>query len=199
MSRAACLLLALVLSGCTAVTPTDSPARQSWKAHSAQLTGLQQWTARGKVSLRSAEVAESATLLWHQQGSETDLQLQGPLGVGATAIYSDGRQLEIRRGGERRVLDISTPDAIRESTGWDLPLQYLVHWLKGLPSPDSTVQALELNPDTGLVDRIAQDGWEVHYRIYGEYGGFMLPRHLEIKRGMTEAKVVISHWQTAPG
>jgi outer membrane lipoprotein LolB len=191
-------LLALVLSGCAAFRE-DTPTGRDWQAHSAQLAALREWTASGKVALRSAEAAESATLLWRQQGPETDLQLQGPLGVGATAIRSDGRQLEINRDGERRVLDISTPDAIRASTGWDLPLQALVHWLKGLPSPDSTVQDIDLDPDTGLLEHLSQDGWEIHYMQYGEFGEFTLPRHLQIRRGMTEAKVVISHWKTVPG
>lgn len=189
-------LLALLFGGCAALEPV---APRQWEAHRAQLAGMQDWTARGKVALRSADAAESATLVWRQQGAQTDLELSGPLGVGATAIRSDGHLLYIRRGDEHRTLDISTPDAIRQSTGWDLPLQALTHWLKGLPSPDSTVQGLDLDPDTGLLRHLEQDDWDVHYQKYGEFGGLTLPRRLQIKRGPNEAKVVIADWQTSPG
>ena len=58
---------------------------------------------------------------------------------------------------------------------------------------------IDLDPDTGLLQHHSQDGWEIHYKQYGEFGQFTLPRQLQIRRGMTEAKVVISHWQTVPG
>ena len=194
-------LLALLLTACAALEPEtpQPPARQTWAAHSEQLASLKTWTATGKVSLRSPQAAESASLLWQQRGTVTDLQLRGPLGAGATAIYSDGQQLEIRRGDERRVLDISTPSAIRESTGWDLPLQSLVYWLKGLPSPDAAVQQLDLDPATDLLSRLTQNDWQIDYQKYGEFGGITLPKQLAIRRGETEVKLVISHWQAKPG
>lgn len=193
---AALLFLALVLGGCAALEPA---APRQWETHSAQLAAMQHWTARGKVALRSADAAESATLLWRQRGMETRLELSGPLGVGATAIHSDGRVLHIRRGDEEQTLDISTPDALRQSTGWDLPLTALVHWLKGLPAPDATVQSLEFDPDTGLLRRFEQDDWEVFYQAYAEFEGLTLPKRLQIKRGMNQAKVVIAEWQATPG
>jgi outer membrane lipoprotein LolB len=197
MLRTALALLSLCLAACSALEPTREPAR--WATYSTELAALQQWTARGKVALRSATTAESAGLVWQQRGAVTDLQLSGPLGVGATSIHSDGSRLEIRRGDEHRVLDIATPEAIRESTGLDLPLGALTHWLKGLPAPDRTVQAMAFDPDTGLLRHLAQEGWDVTYQEYGEFGGFTLPRRVQIKRGSTEAKFLFAQWQTAPG
>jgi len=197
MFRPALALLLLALAACTALEPQPEPTR--WSSHSAQLANLEFWTARGKVALRSDDAAESAALVWRQHGAETDLQLSGPLGVGTTSIHSDGARLDIRRGDEHHLLDISTPEAIRQGTGWDLPLQALTHWLKGVPSPDWRVQAQEFDPDTGLLRRLTQADWEIHYQAYGVFGGFTLPRRLQLKRGGTEAKVLIADWQTAPG
>jgi len=196
MHRPALALLLLFLAACSALEPRREPT--SWASHSAQLAALQQWTARGKVALRSADSAESAGLVWRQQGPATDLQLSGPLGVGATSIHSDGARLEIRRGDEQQILDVSTADAIRQSVGWDLPLQALAYWLKGLPAPGQSVQDMEFDPDTGLLRRLHQEDWEVRYQKYGEFGGVILPLRLQVSRGATEAKVLITHWQTAP-
>ena len=158
---------------------------------------LEQWTASGKLALRTTDVSESASLVWRQQGTDTRLQLSGPLGVGATSIHSDGRRLDIRRGEEHQSLDISTPDAIAQNTGWDLPLLALSHWLKGLPSPDIKVQGLIIDPQTGLLQSLRQDDWEISYQRYGQFQGFTLPTHLQIERGVTRAKLVIAHWLTA--
>ncbi len=190
-------LLLLLLAGCAGLGQRE-PTSAGWQAHSQQLALLQQWTANGKLAVRTADASESASLVWQQHDQDTHLQLSGPLGVGATTIYSDGRRLDIDQGDEHNTLDISTPDAIVLNTGWDLPLHALAHWLKGLPSPDSKVQKLELNPQTELLQSLQQDGWEVRYGKYEQFQGLLLPTRLQIQRGTTLIKVVISHWQTSP-
>jgi outer membrane lipoprotein LolB len=191
-------LLLLLLAACTTTDQQREPTATNWKAHKAQLAGLERWTASGKLAVRTANAAESASLVWHQQGTDTELLLSGPLGVGATSIHSDGQQLDIRRGDEHRTLDISSPDAIVLNTGWDLPLRALTHWLKGLPSPESSVQELKLNPQTGLLQTLRQDDWEIRYEKYGQFQGFTLPTRLQIKRDASAAKVVIAQWLTTP-
>ena len=190
-------LLLLLVAGCAGLDQRE-PTSAGWQAHSQQLAMLQQWTASGKLAVRTADAAESVGLIWQQHDQDTHLQLSGPLGVGATTIYSDGQRLDIRQGDEHRTLDISTPDAIVLNTGWDLPLRALTHWLKGVPSPDSKVQGLELDPQTELLQSLLQDDWEVRYEEYEQFQEFMLPTRLQIQRGATRAKVVISHWHTSP-
>lgn len=189
-----CLLLAL-LAGCAGIEP-QLPASAGWRAHSEQLATLQQWTASGKLAVRTSQMSESAGLVWRQDAQQTHLQLSGPLGMGATTIDSDGRRLDIRQGDEVTTLDISTPEAIALNTGWDLPLPSLIHWLKGLPAPQQKIQQLEVNPQTELLQRLRQDEWEVQYQQYGQFGAFTLPTRLQIQRGATKVKLMISHWQT---
>jgi outer membrane lipoprotein LolB len=191
---ALCLLLAL-LAGCAGVE-RQQPATAGWQAHSKQLTALQQWTASGKLAVRTSEMSESAGLVWQQDAQQTHLQLSGPLGMGATTIDSDGTRLDIRQGEDFKSLDISTPDAIRLNTGWDLPLSSLIHWLKGLPAPQQEIQKLELEPQTELLQTLQQDQWEVRYEQYGQFGDLTLPTRLQIQRGTTRVKVMISQWQT---
>lgn len=199
MSAARLLILWLslaFLAGC-AQFADRVPASAGWKAHSEQLTVLQQWTATGKLAVRTAEASESASLVWQQHNQDTHLYLSGPLGMGATTIDSDGQRLDIRRGDEYQTLDISTPDAIALNTGWDLPLSALTHWLKGLPAPDSKLQRFDLNTQTELLQSLQQDDWEVNFEKYGEFQGYILPTRMQIQRGTTRVKVIISDWQTS--
>ncbi|HEY6131473.1 MAG TPA: lipoprotein insertase outer membrane protein LolB [Halioglobus sp.] len=188
-------LLLSLLAACAGLDQRE-PTSAGWKVHSQRLASLQQWTANGKLAVRTTDASDSASMVWQQQDKDTYLQLSGPLGVGATTIYSDGRQLDIRQGDDHRTLDISTPDAIALNTGWDLPLHALTYWLKGLPSPDYKVQRLELDPHTELLRNLQQDDWEVRYDRYGQFQGFTLPTRLHIQRGATQAKVVILEWRT---
>lgn len=191
-------LLLLLLAGC-AGWGQRAPTSAGWQAHSQQLAALQQWNASGKLAVRTATSSESASMVWQQRGQNTHLQLSGPLGVGATTIDSDGRQLEIRQGDEHRTLDISTADAIALNTGWDLPLHALAYWLRGLPAPASEVQLIELDPHSEMLQRLQQDNWVVDYEEYAQFQAFALPTRLQIQRGATRVRVIISHWQTTPG
>lgn len=185
-----------LLAGCAGVAPRE-PTSPDWQAHRAQLEALRQWTATGKIALRTSNASESASMVWRQDHQNTRLQLSGPLGVNATTLESDGQLLHVRRGEEHQTLDISTPEAIFESTGWDLPLPALVHWLKGLPAPDPDVQRLGFDDENGLLRYVRQDGWEVHYEQYGQFQGVTLPVRLQIERGATRVKVIVTRWDTA--
>jgi outer membrane lipoprotein LolB len=192
---AALTVLLTACAGQQARLPTDA----SWTEHSARLQALDSWSAEGKLALRSAEQSESASLLWQQDGRNTRLQLSGPMGLNSTAIHSDGDRLEVRRGDDIRSFDISTPGAMVRNTGWDLPLQALPHWLKGLPAPDTRISGLELDPNRTLLRTLHQGGWEIHYETYANFGDFTLPTRLQIQRADTSARVIIRNWQIPPG
>jgi len=187
----------LLLAGC-AGQDTRETGPLSWLEHRGRMQELIHWTARGKLALRSSERADAATSQGQQQGQSTRLHLSGPMGVSATTITSDGLQMEVRQGEERRTFDISTPNAIALNTGWDLPLHALPFWLKGIPTPDTPIQLLELDPDRNLLRKLQQDDWEIHYEQYQQFNELTLPTRLRIQRGATSARMIIRQWQALP-
>ena len=188
--------LMLILAGCAGQSTREATS-VNWKQHSSTLQGFHHWTANGKLALRTDERAESATIVWQQQGQNSELQLSGPLGLGATTIHSDGQQLQINKGNEVTTVDISTPNATARNTGWNLPLQALPYWLKGMPSPDFELQLFELDPDNDLLRNLRQDNWDINYEQYQQFDELMLPTRLRIHNGSTSARMIIRHWQTA--
>ena len=191
-----CLILSLqLLAGCASQAPKD-PARQNWEEHHAQLEQLSRWIATGKLALHTTERSEAASMLWQQDGENTRLQLSGPIGFNAMIVTSDGRSMAMRQGDTVRAWDISSPGAIARATGWDLPLQALPYWLRGMPFPGMAVQSLEIAPDTALLQALRQDDWDVLYEKYGQFDTTSLPTRLRIQRGDTSAKVIIRDWKT---
>jgi len=191
--RLACLLGLMLLSAC-ASGPGPSPATASWEEHRARLEAFIDWTAKGKVALRSSEASESGQLNWTQRGAHTRVHLSGPIGMGATVIESDGNTLDIKRGDEHRVVDISSRDAVARNTGWDLPLAALPYWLKGVPAPSPEEHTRALDPQLGVLRQLHQDGWQVDYLDYDGTAGLQLPTRLHISRGDTRARVIIRQW-----
>ena len=189
----AAMLLALLLSACAG--QPRPVAEASWEEHQARLQALTHWDATGKLALRTSELSESGSLEWRQQGSSSTLQLSGPLGVNATTVYSDGASLVIRQGGEIHTLDLSDPLELERRTGWDLPLQALPHWLKGIPAPDLAVQHMEVGQDPTLLQTLQQDNWEIRYAQYAPFDLFRLPTRLTIQRATTTVRVIIRNWE----
>lgn len=189
----AAMLLALLLNACAA--QPRSVIESSWEEHQARLEALTHWDATGKLALRTSELSESASLEWRQQGPSTTLQLSGPLGVNATTVYSDGANLVIRQGEDTHTLDLSDPLEFERRTGWDLPLQALPHWLKGVPAPKLAVQYLELGQDPTLLQTLQQDDWEVRYEQYAPFDRYRLPTRMTIRRATTTVRVIIRSWE----
>ncbi|TXS96388.1 outer membrane lipoprotein LolB [Parahaliea maris] len=186
-------LLLTLLVGC-ATTPAPPPAGTApWQERLERLSTLQSWQAQGKLALRNGAAAESANLLWRQQDGRSELQLSGPLGVAATQILAEGERLEVRRGEELRILDISTPQAVELSTGWDLPLKALPYWMLGIPQPGA--EATDLAFENERLTTLSQDGWQVSFDAYGQFGGYTLPTRLRVSRGETSARLFVRDWQ----
>ena len=189
------LLVVITLSACASQN-TRTPAPLNWSQHSAKLQQLQHWTASGKIALRTAQQSESATLQWQQQAKHSHLNLSGPMGLNNTTVDSDGQQMSVHRGEDHSEFDVSTPDAILRNTGWDLPLQALPYWLKGIPSPAYPVQTQQLDSERDLLRTLQQDDWRIDYQAYEEFQGLALPIRLRIQRGGTAVKIIIRDWQT---
>lgn len=193
-SAAALLLLLAACAGQPVHTPVDS----NWQQHSAKLRELTQWSAEGKLALRTPEQSESASLYWRQTGVITRLQLSGPLGAAATTLYSNGQTLEIRQGEELSIWDLTDTGALARETGWDLPLTALPHWIKGLPAPDIGIQDIQMGPDPARIEVLKQDDWEIRYEAYEEFSTLMLPTRLHIQREETTVRLIIRDWQITP-
>ena len=193
--RVLLLAMTLVLGACAGQAKRE-PVGLDWAQHSAQVQQLESWSASGKLALRTADKAESATLLWQQRAQDSHLNLSGPMGMNAVTVHSDGQRMEVQRADQVREFDISTPDAILHNTGWELPLHALPYWLKGIPSPGSQVQSMALGTDRDLLRELQQDDWQIDYQQYGEFQGLTLPTRLQIERASTVVKIIIRDWQT---
>ncbi len=184
-------LVVLLLNAC-ATAPDQPTPTTPWQQRVAQLGALEHWSATGKLALRNGSQAESANLSWLQRGRHSQLQLSGPMGLRATEIHSDGQQLLIQRGDEQQQYDIASPGALREQTGWDLPVQALPYWLKGLPSPDGTGTRMDV--EANLLRQLRQDGWTIDFERYQQFEDYILPTRLTAERGATRARIVIQSW-----
>ncbi|NND68738.1 MAG: outer membrane lipoprotein LolB, partial [Halioglobus sp.] len=171
-TRNVALVLLLTLLGACTVTGTSAPVPATWTDHRARLAALSAWEARGKLALRSPTGSENASIVWRQSGVDTEVRMSGPLGVAPTLLRSDGRVLTINRGGDRQLLDLNDPAAVRTATGWHFPVTALPHWLKGTPTLDLPLTDLAIDEVTGLARGFTQGDWAITYSTHGQFGTY---------------------------
>lgn len=187
-----CLLGAnLLVTSCADLgkQPPDAP---NWNQRVEQLRALTRWSASGKLAIRTETQSETASLDWQQNGDSTHIRLTGPLGLGATSIDSDRNTLQVSRDGDTKTFDISSAAASEATMGWDLPLQELPFWVRGLPSPGTPIegQVFEQN----LLQQLQQQGWTITYENYALFDHFTLPTRVTIERNDTRARLIIRNW-----
>lgn len=191
------LALLFSLSGCSHFTAQEqlsgSGQPDSWQNHKEQLAPIDAWQISGKLGIRSEQNSGSAIMFWLQRQDYFDIRLSGPLGQGSTRLT--GRQgavsLEIANRGAYQAT--SAEQLMQQQLGWSLPVENLLWWVKGLPSPHSKSQ-VQLD-NNSLLAELLQDQWRVQYLSYRTENGLQLPERIKLSGAGLDITLVIKEWQ----
>lgn len=204
MLRLRYLLPVLLLTGCAAL-PARAPdeVARMWAAHQQALAPVVNWELRGRIALRSRDEGLQASLHWVRDGVRHRIALVGPLGSGQVRLTQDADGAELIDAEKKQYRGATARDVLLRVTGWDMPLESLNWWIRGLPAPDAKADQ-ELDGD-GRLKTLVQSGWEVEFLEYDRYGANELPSKLFARRredvsgtGLThvtlEVRVAIERW-----
>lgn len=209
--RAAGTLLALVLAGCattadTARTPPTAEAvtagdatRQAWWA------AYPAWAFSGRAAIESGGRGGNGRIEWQQHDIRRyEIALSAPITRQSWRLsgdlHSESGWIDGLEGGPREGEDAEA--LLLETTGWQVPLQQIGDWVRGMPADVVPVTGLVHDAD-GRPARFEQAGWTVRYTGWrpGAAGGPDLPAKIEAVRrdGATVARVrlVIEDWTFA--
>jgi outer membrane lipoprotein LolB len=188
--RCLTLILALGLAAC-ASTQRVAESDLAWQEHQAAHSALTHWELRGRIALQDGSRSEAASLNWKQRGSDSTLDLQGPVGMGATRVESDGHRVRVDDGSS--ILYLDEAGYVDDQGEWLLPLAELAWWVRGIPAPGTPVSSQQV--EKGLLRALNQSGWSIRYDEYQRSGEWILPRRVELQREQQRAKLLIRSWQ----
>ena len=200
----AALTLAALLPACTTITVEPLPDGMTaqppadWAERSHRLRQFDHWQLTGKLAVR--QPSDSGTALinhWIQQGESYDLALSSSfLGMGSTTLKGVPGFIELTLpdGDSYRSAD---PEALVEAaTGWQLPLNSLTWWIRGLPAPEGDFRLLF--DDARQLAMIRQSGWEIRYDRWQSFvpGYPPLPARITALKEDKRVRLVIAQWQS---
>jgi len=190
-------LAVAMLAACASVPPQeDDPTRTEKQARyedrAAALQLRERWSLDGKLAVSDGEDGGSGRLEWRQQPGLSELDFRGTLGRGAWQldIQPGYAVLNLANGESWQARDVST--LVREHVGWDVPVDALGWWVRGLAAPGQVTRR-DLD-EAGRMTRLTQHGWDVEYERYQEFSGLALPTRVVARSGERQVKFVMRDW-----
>ncbi len=207
------LLLAavtLAVSACTSVgtqkTPapdvvyTVSPAAE--RAEEARVQALRaqpDYAFQGRVAVSKGRNGGSGRIDWVQQGSQYRVQLSAPVTRQSWTLQGDavqgGARLDGLGDGPRAGDDAR--QLLLDATGWDIPVNELSDWTRGLVLRGSGESTVERDAD-GRPRRMQQAGWLIQYLDWypAQEGRPALPRRIEASREDAKVRLLVDQWDS---
>lgn len=190
------VVLTLLLSACTARLKAPSQSVNLPE----QLVKLQQikhWQIRGKLAVKDPEQSLSATMRWRVNSPYFTFRLSSFLGVTLVDMENnrDGAVLNID---DEIYVDPSPTQLLHRVTGWNIPLEHLLDWVKGVPGAENNY----LLDENGLMQHLAPSclqcgDWSVEYEQYGQVNSVWLPHKItltNVKEPKQWIKIRIDKW-----
>jgi outer membrane lipoprotein LolB len=175
------LVVTAMLSACATAPKTDIPAREPGQ--------LQYWQASGRMAVSGVNGGGSGSFSWQQRGSEADVQLRGPIGIGSLKLLISDDALRIDTG--EQVLEAGEAQAeLTARLGAEVPVQALRYWLIGQAAPGEHAWL-----QTGDTATLEQNAWRIDYQKYGASEGVRVPTKFVASSGPAKVRIVIDRWR----
>ncbi|HAI46008.1 MAG TPA: lipoprotein localization factor LolB [Stenotrophomonas sp.] len=207
------LAMVLALSGCVSLDERKAPAApavvsvvtaaatEAEAARVASLRAQPRWTFQGRVAVNKGRNGGNGRIDWQQQDRQYVVELSAPVTRQSWKLTGDshheGGRLEGMEGGTREGEDAQ--QVLLEATGWDIPVNQLPDWVRGLVADDAAPADRVERDGEGRPRRVEQMGWQIQYLDWYPAEGDrpMLPRRIEAVNGDAKVRLVVDSWTLA--
>jgi outer membrane lipoprotein LolB len=196
----------LLLGACATRTVREAPpldrqgiedAERAQAGRAAWLHGQRQWSFEGRMAINNAGKGGNGRIEWRQDGQGYVVSLVAPITRQSWRLIGDTHsaagRLEGLQGGPREGEDAEA--LLLEATGWDIPVNALAQWVRGLPAGSFPLQDRSYSAQ-GQLQRVEQAGWHIEYPLWFPPEGPRpsLPRRIEAKREKASVRLIVDHW-----
>ncbi len=196
MKRLLLLLLAMSLfSACAQLPKIDSSLKtQLWLEHQIAVSAIQSWDIKGRIAVKNEKESGTVTLFWNQFLTNYEIRFVAPLGQGTYILTGSPSGVVMKVPKDITIVADDAEQLLREGLGWDVHLNGLRFWVRGLPEPNINYSELLLDEQGRLIN-MEQSGFNVSVSRYTEQDGISLPEKLMIKSDNIQLKVIIQNWK----
>ena len=186
MVRALVVTALLTLSGCA----NNLTAPLSTGVTLAPTT---EFTASGKLGIRSDAVNESARFNWIQQGNDYEIELLDPFGRQVMDLVGETGKVVLRSSESNVPQMARTPEELMQKLlGWQVPVAPARYWIQGHPAPGIPFEPAGLN-------QFLQLGWQIDILTLQQTSeGLSATRKVRFSNADLQLTLIINDWQFNP-
>jgi outer membrane lipoprotein LolB len=183
--RAAVAALTAALVSACAIVPRELP-----RVDPAELTAF---GLEGRINLRVPKESFPGRVRWEHAPATDEIWFYSPIGSTVAYLIRDvrGARLTTAEGREYQADDLR--QLAWEVLGWDLPLQGLPYWVRGLPWPQGE-PGIEERDAQGRLKRLDQAGWRMSYLDWAPAGLRGLPSRMDLEGERLRIRLVVERW-----
>jgi outer membrane lipoprotein LolB len=181
----------VVLAGCH-TAPVRLPAAHPWPERKAELQQRERYELKGRVAVAAGGEGFNARLRWTQDGSKSQVSLQGPLGTGGVELVADGDTLSIQDAHGERMGDEAAREELRSRMGFEPPLASLRYWVLGVPDPSQPAE--EVVDESQHLTHLTQGGWQIEYPAYMPVNDQSLPQRITLQAADVRVRLLVDSW-----
>lgn len=189
-------VIAFSLTGCMQAVKSNFPIpankQKAYLKHALHVSKIQNWQAHGLVGVRLKNQAQSANFVWTQKAKHFNIELYGPLGLGATYLKGQPGDVTLDTHDKKHYQASNAQSLMDQVLGWSVPVEGLVYWSKGIPIP--RIAEKHTVNRFGFLKTLDQDGWHIDYRRYQNAGAYGLPHQMILTRPGIRVAAVFNTW-----
>jgi len=192
------------LTGCSILPPQDTTSGISlsdderaaaWQQHLNHASQIKGWLTNGKIAFRAPNDSATLSFRWVRDQDHFHMQLTGPLGQGGAVIWKTNDRVTLKTS-DKTTHASDADGLIHTQLGWPFPVTALRHWVRGIPSPHT--QSFKYFGSNGLLEKLSQDGWLIHYLRYSTINNVQLPEKIRLQHGDLRVTIIVKEWQLNP-
>ncbi len=194
--RIACsLLLLLSLSACSLFQKKPQISVENIRDSAL----LSDWQMSGRVSIKTKDDSNIISILWLQKNDDINLRLYGSFGkTYARLIRENG--LATLTVDDKSYTDTNAQYLLWRVLGWNLPIDEMIFWVKGIPQEKSPVvtnieQQLKRD-EQGYLLSFNYENWQAQYSKYKQFGSYRLPTKFKLTHPELSIRFSIQKWLT---
>lgn len=201
----AAALFILILSACETTpvkqetTVWDDPL---WQKHYQQLKTFEQYNLKGRIGITHPEDSFSSNFLWQQQKPNTfNFRMYGAFGQTYMILKVQPHISTLDTGDDEHYEGVNARNLLYGVAGWDLPVELMQDWIKGLPTGIQKSDLL-INAD-GTLQQIKYLDYVVDFIRYQEAEltrgdrtmALKMPDKIKIVQGQNKIILSIRSWE----
>ena len=179
------------------VTAVSAEAQQAEAARVDALRAQPAWSFQGRVAVSKGRNGGSGRIDWQQQARQYVVALSAPVTRQSWTLSGDSGnrsgRLDGVDGGPRQGEDAQ--QVLLEATGWDIPVNQLPDWVRGLVAEGATAAEIDRDAE-GRPRRVRQMGWDIQFLDWYPAEGDrpVLPRRIEAVNGDAKVRLLVDGW-----